>query len=111
MSLKGNATHGGGAGSATDPVNLDGATRVGVGDICSQLSTRATVYVWVGGTLDRAICVDLTDDRADRWGRPHRIALVSCTVDGDLVDVAVGRDKCRKEKREKGGRDHDGISN
>ena len=54
------------------------------------MSTRATVDIRVGRTLDRAICVDLANDRADRWGGPNRITLVNCAVDSDLVDIAVG---------------------
>jgi hypothetical protein len=38
---------------------------------------------------------------------PNRVALVGCAVDDNFVDIAVGRHKNRKEKREKGGGDHD----
>jgi hypothetical protein len=98
---------GGGAGGTTDPVNLNGAAGVGVGHVCSQLGTRATVDVGVGRTFDGTVCVDLTNDRTDRRSGSNRIALVGCTIDGDLVDIPVGGHQSREEEREKGGGDHD----
>ena len=102
-------THGGRAGGATHPVNLDGAARVGVGGLCSQLCTRSTIEVGARRALYRAICVDLTNGRTNRRTRSNGIAWVNGAVDGDLVNITVGGHKSGKEEREKRGCDHDGV--
>ena len=75
---------------ATNPGDLDDATRIGGGCFSSQGSTLATVEIGIGGTLDRVVCVDLTDDRLYRCGCADRVALVNGAIDGDLGNIAVG---------------------
>lgn len=87
---EGEGTCVGGTGGAGVPVNLDGATGIGGGDVSSQLGIGTTVETRVGRTLDRAICVDLTNDRVDGRGGPNSIALVIFAVDVDLANIAVG---------------------
>ena len=92
---------------ATRPLDLELTARIGLGDILSELGAEATVQVWVGGAFHGAIGRDLTYDGRGGRARTGGISIVDGTIDGDLGDIAVGRDEGRKKKREECQVDHD----